>query len=463
MAQTEHYDVLILGSGGGGKLMAWHMGNSGKRTAVIERRYIGGSCPNIACLPSKNEVWSAKVAYLARHGAQFGTLTGSVSVDMAAVRQRKRAMVDDLIAIHLRNYASSGAELVMGSGHFIGPKTIEVHLNDGGSRVLSGDKVMINTGSRAAIPDIPGIEAAKPLTHIEALDLDRLPDHLLVFGGGYVGLELAQMYRRFGSRVTIIEQGPRMMGREDPDVAEAVKAFLIEEGIEVLESTEVVDIQGISGERVTATVVTSSGERKIEGSDILLAAGRVANTSGIGLSDAGVELDQRGYIHVNDRLETSAPNVWALGDCAGSPQFTHVTEDDFRIVRDNLAGANRSTRDRLIPYCMFTDPQLAHVGLSEMAAERAGIAVRVAKLPMSRVFRAMTNGETSGFMKVLVGATDDRILGFTMVGADAGEVMAVVQTAMLAEMPFTKMRDVAILTHPTMAEGLGFLFAQVPT
>ena len=462
MAQPEHYDILILGSGGGGKLMAWHMAASGKRTAVIERRYIGGSCPNIACLPSKNEVWSAKVAYLARHGAQVGTLTGSVSVDMAAVRQRKRAMVDELIAIHLRNYASSGAELIMGTGHFIGPKTIEVHLNDGGSRVLSGDKVMINTGSRAAVPDIPGIEAAKPLTHIEALDLDRLPAHLLVFGGGYVGLELAQMYRRFGSRVTIIEKGPRLMGREDADVAEAVKAFLIEEGIEVLESTEVIDVQGISGERVTATAVTPSGERKIEGSDILLAAGRVANTSGIGLGDAGVELDQRGYVHVNDRLETSAPNVWALGDCAGSPQFTHVTEDDFRIVRDNLAGANRSTHGRLIPYCVFTDPQLAHVGLSEMAAEREGIAVRVAKLPMSRVFRAMTNGETSGFMKVLIGATDDRILGFTMVGADAGEVMAVVQTAMLAEMPFTRLRDVAILAHPTMAEGLGFLFAQVP-
>jgi len=462
MAQAEHYDILILGSGGGGKLMAWHMGRSGKRTAVVERRYIGGACPNIACLPSKNEVWSAKVAHLARHGAQFGTRTGSVSVDMVAVRQRKRAMVEELIAIHLRNYQASGAELIMGNGRFVGPRTVEVRLNDGGTRLLSGDKVMINTGSRAAIPDIPGIEAAKPLTHIEALELDHLPAHLIVLGGGYVGLELAQMYRRFGSRVTIIEQGPRLMGREDPDVAEAVKAFLVEEGIEVLESTEVAAVQGMSGERVTATVVTPSGERKIEGSDILLAAGRVANTSGIGLSDAGVELDPRGYIHVNDRLETSAPDVWALGDCAGSPQFTHVTEDDFRVVRDNLAGGDRSTRGRLIPYCMFTDPQLAHVGLSETEARREGIAVRVGKLPMKMVFRAMTNSETSGFMKVLVGATEDRILGFTMVGADAGEVMAVVQMAMLAGMPFTRIRDVAILTHPTMAEGLGSLFAQVP-
>ena len=462
MAEAEHFDILILGSGGGGKLMAWHMGRSGQRTAVVERRYIGGSCPNIACLPSKNEVWSAKVAHLARHGAQYGTRTGNVSVDMVAVRQRKRAMVDELIAIHLHNYKASGAELIMGNGRFVGPKTIEVRLNDGGTRLLSGDKVMINTGSRAAIPDIPGVEAAKPLTHIEALELDHLPAHLIMLGGGYVGLELAQMYRRFGSRVTIIEQGPRLMGREDADVAEAVKAVLVEEGIEVLESTEVVDVQGLSGERVTATAVTPSGERRIEGSDILLAAGRVANTTGIGLDDAGVELDARGYIRVNDRLETSAPNVWALGDCAGSPQFTHVTEDDFRIVRDNLAGGHRSTRGRLVPYCMFTDPQLAHVGLSEAEAERDGIAVRVEKLPMKTVFRAMTNAETSGFMKVLVGATDDRILGFTMVGADAGEVMAVVQMAMLAEMPFTKIRDVAILAHPTMAEGLGFLFAQVP-
>jgi pyruvate/2-oxoglutarate dehydrogenase complex dihydrolipoamide dehydrogenase (E3) component len=462
MAQPEHYDVLILGSGGGGKLMAWHMGRSGKRVAVVERRYIGGSCPNIACLPSKNEVWGAKVAHLARHGAEFGTCTGAVSVDMVAVRQRKRAMVDELIAIHLRNYQASGAELVMGSGRFVGPKTIEVHLNDGGVRMLSGDKIMINTGSRAAIPDIPGIEAAKPLTHIEALEIDHLPGHLIVLGGGYVGLELAQMYRRFGSRVTIFEQGPRLMGREDPEVAEAVKAFLVDEGIEVLESTKVVDVQGTSGERVIAVAVTPSGERKIEGSDILLAAGRVANTTGIGLSEAGVELDTHGYVHVNDRLETSAPNVWALGDCAGSPQFTHVTEDDFRIIRDNLAGGDRRTCDRLIPYCMFTDPQLAHVGLSETDARREGIAVRVGKLPMKMVFRAMTNSETSGFMKVLVNATDDRIRGFTMVGADAGEVMAVVQTAMLADMPFTKLRDVAILAHPTMAEGLGFLFAQVP-
>jgi pyruvate/2-oxoglutarate dehydrogenase complex dihydrolipoamide dehydrogenase (E3) component len=462
MIQPEHFDVLVLGSGGGGKLMAWHMGRSGKRTAVVERRYIGGSCPNIACLPSKNEVWSAKVAYLVRHSAAFGTRTGNVSIDMVAVRQRKRAMVDELIAIHVRNYQASGTELIMGNGRFVGPKTVEVRLNDGGTRVLSGDKVMINTGSRAAIPDIPGIEAARPLTHIEALELDHLPAHLIVLGGGYVGLELAQMFRRFGSRVTIIEQGPRLMGREDPDVAQAVKAFLIEEGIEVLEATEVVDVQGVSGERVALTAVTPSGERKIEASDILLAAGRIANTAGIGLSDAGVELDSRGYIHVNDRLETSAPDVWALGDCAGSAQFTHVTEDDFRIVRDNLAGGNRSTRGRLIPYCMFTDPQLAHVGLSETDAERDGIAVRVGKLPMKMVFRAMTNAETSGFMKVLVGATDDRILGFTMVGADAGEVMAVVQTAMLAGMPFTTMRDGAILAHPTMAEGLGFLFAQVP-
>lgn len=461
MAQPEHYDILVLGSGAGGKLTAWHMAQSGLRTAAVERRWVGGSCPNVACLPSKNEVWSAKVAHLARHGGEYGTKTGPVSIDMVKVRQRKRAMVEELVAIHLRNFQASGAELIMGTGRFVAPKTIEVSLNDGGTRVLTGDKVVIDVGSRATVPNVPGLADARPLTHIEALELDYLPAHLIVLGGGYVGLEFAQAYRRFGSRVTIIEQGLRIMGREDADVAEAIKNILTDEGIQVLHATEVLRVRGQSGEGVSVVVRSASGETTIEGSDILLAAGRVANTDGIGLEAAGVALDERSYIRVNERLETSAPDVWAVGDCAGSPQFTHVAEDDFRIIRDNLAGGNRSTRDRLIPYCMFTDPPLAHVGLSEGEAQRRGIAVRVGKLPTGAVFRAMTTGETQGFMKVLVAGADDRILGFTMVGAEAGEVVAAVQMAMLAGLPYQKLRD-AVLTHPTMAEGLGFLFEKVP-
>jgi pyruvate/2-oxoglutarate dehydrogenase complex dihydrolipoamide dehydrogenase (E3) component len=460
MSHPEQFEILILGSGEGGKLLAWQMARSGRRTAVVERRWIGGSCPNIACLPSKNEIWSAKVAHLAHHGAQFGTVTGPVTIDMATVRQRKRDMVNREVEFHLQNYKAAGVELVMGSGRFVAPKTLEVKLNDGGTRMLAGDRVFLNLGTHALIPNVSGLEAARPLTHIEALELDYLPSHLIVLGGGYVGLELAQAYRRFGSRVTVIEAGPQLMGREDSEVSDEVQRILDQEGVEFRLATEILNVNGRSGEEVSLTVRTPSGEQKIEGSDILVAAGRVPNTAGIGLDEAGVDLDARGYIRVNERLETTASDVWAMGECAGSPQFTHVSHDDFRIIRDNLAGGTRTTRDRLVPYCMFTDPPLARVGLSEREAQRQGVAARVARLPMAAVLRAHTTDETQGFMKALVGG-DDRILGFTMIGAEAGEVVAVVQTAMLANLPYPVMRD-AVLAHPTMAEGLGPLFSNVP-
>ncbi len=461
MAQTEQYDVLVLGSGTGGKLIAWHMAQSGRRTASIERKWIGGACPNVACMPSKNEIASARVAYLLRHAAEYGWTISSGAIDMAVVRKRKREMVEAQVTKHLENYKASGAELIMGSGRFIAPRTIEVRLNDGGTRVLAGDQVFINVGTHAAIPNVPGLEAAKPLTNIEALELGYLPPHLVVLGGGYVGLELAQAYRRFGSRVTVLEQGPQLMGREDRDVAEEIQQILSCEGIEFLLNAEVAEVRGRSGEGLSLMLRTGSGERSIDGSDILVAAGRVPNTAGIGLEEAGVALDERGYVRTNERLETNAAGVWALGECAGSPQFTHVSEDDFRIVIDNIAGGKRSTRDRLVPYCMFTDPPLAHVGLSEGEAERQNVAARVGRLPTSAVLRAQAIGEMQGLMKILVGANDDRILGFTMIGSEAGEVMAVVQTAMLAGLPYTQLRD-AVLAHPTMAEGLGFLLASVP-
>jgi pyruvate/2-oxoglutarate dehydrogenase complex dihydrolipoamide dehydrogenase (E3) component len=328
--------------------------------------------------------------------------------------------------------------------------------------VLAGDQVFINVGTHAVVPSIPGLETARPLTHVEALELDYLPAHLIVLGGGYVGLELAQAYRRFGSRVTVIEHGPQLMGQEDPDVSDAVQRILGEEGIHFLLAAETLQVRGRSGEDVSVVVRTLSGEQQIEGSDILVAAGRTPNTAGLGLEEAGVELDGRGYIRVNERLETSAPNVWAMGECAGSPQFTHASVDDFRIIRDNLAGTTRSTRDRLVPYCMFTDPPLARVGLSEGDAQRHGVTARVARLPMSAVLRAQTTDERQGFMKALVGESDDRILGFTMIGAEAGEVVAAVQTAMLAGLPYPKLRD-AVLAHPTMAEGLDPLFSNVPS
>jgi pyruvate/2-oxoglutarate dehydrogenase complex dihydrolipoamide dehydrogenase (E3) component len=461
MPQSEKFEVLVLGSGTGGKLIAWYMAQSGRRTAVVERRWIGGSCPNIACMPSKNEISSAKAAHFARQGGDYGTITGSVTVDMTTVRRRKREMVERQVAKHLQIYRASGAELIMGSGRFVAPKTLEVNLHDGDVRQLVADKVFLNVGTHAAIPNVPGLEAARPLTHVEALELDYLPPHLIVIGGGYSGLELAQAFRRFGSEVTVIEAGPQLLAREDIDVSQEIRRILNSEGIQVLVEAEALAVSGRSGDKVSVVVRTRSGERHVTGSDILVAVGRVPNTVAIGLKEAGVELDGRGYIRVNDRLETSAPQVWAVGECAGSPQFTHISEDDFRIVRDNLSGGNRSTRDRLVPYCMFTDPPLAHVGLSESEAERQGVIARIARLPMDSVLGAQATDQRQGFMKALVGDGDDRILGFTMIGAAAGEVMAAVHTAMLAGLSYRGLADAA-LAHPTMAEGLSSLFSNVP-
>jgi pyruvate/2-oxoglutarate dehydrogenase complex dihydrolipoamide dehydrogenase (E3) component/pimeloyl-ACP methyl ester carboxylesterase len=456
---TENYKDIIIGSGEGGKFLAWHLATSGEKTAVVERRWIGGSCPNVNCLPSKNEIWSAKVANLVFHAAHFGSMTTPGPVDMSVVRKRKREMVDGLIAMHLEKYKASGADLILGEAKFSGPKTLDVRLNAGGHRTLAADRIFLNLGTHAWIPAIPGLAESAPLTNIETLELDRLPEHLIVIGGGYVGLEFAQAYRRFGSKVTVIQSGPQLLSEEDPDVADEIVRAFLSEGIEVLAPTEILRVQGRSGQSVSLTRRTPTGEMTITGSDILVATGRRPNTTGIGLELAGVHLDERGYIRVNERLETTAANIWAIGECAGSPKFTHVSQDDFRIIRDNLAGGHRSTRDRVVPSCLFTDPQVAHIGLSETEARRRNIPVRIAKIPMPVVLRTRTIDETRGFMKALIGA-DDRILGFTMVGPEAGEVLATVQTAILAGLPFSVLRD-AILTHPTMAEGLNALFANV--
>jgi pyruvate/2-oxoglutarate dehydrogenase complex dihydrolipoamide dehydrogenase (E3) component len=461
MAETERYDALIIGSGEAGKHIAWTMAQMGHRTAVVERKLIGGSCPNIACLPSKNIVHSAKVASFARRAAEFGLELGSFKIDMAGVQRRKRKMVEDEIQGHLNLYKASGAELIMGSARFIAQRTVEVSLNDGGTRLIAGDRVFLNLGSRATIPDVPGAAAAKPMTHIQLLDLDRLPEHLIAIGGGYVGLELSQAMRRFGSRVTLIERSPQIASQEDADVSAALLELFRDEGIEVLLGTEIVRVEGLSGQQVRVHVKDANGERVIEGSDLLVAVGRVPNTQEIALDKTGVELDARGYIKVNERLETTAPSIWAVGDCAGSPQFTHVAFDDFRVIRDNLNGGNRTTLNRLIPYCIFTDPELARIGLNEAQAKSRGIECRVVKIPMAAVFRAETLSEPRGFLKMLIEKDSDRILGITVFGVEASEPMATVQTAMLAGLPYTALRD-AIFAHPTAAEGLVRLLASAP-
>ncbi len=454
----ERVEVLIIGSGEAGKWIAWEMAGAGRRTAVVERKWIGGSCPNINCLPSKNEVMSAKTADVVRHAADFGTDVSGARTNMPKVLARKRKMVEDEIAFHLQRFRDTGTELIMGEARFVAPKTVEVKLKDGGTRLLSGERVFLNLGTHPSIPPVPGLAEAA-MTNIELLELDRVPGHMVVLGGGFVGLEFAQAYRRFGSRITVVTRGPQLLEREDPDVADALLHLCVDEGIEVLLGAEALRVDGRRGE-LSVLVRGRDGERTLAASDLLAALGRTPNTKGMGLDVGGVALDARGYIAVNDRLETSAPGVWALGECAGSPQFTHVAFDDFRVVRDNLAGKSRSTRGRLIPSCLFTDPPLARVGLTETEARSRGIAVRIAALPMRNVLRTETTGETRGFMKVLVDAASDRILGFTMFGAEAGEVMAVVQTAMLAGLPYAALRD-AIFAHPTMAEGLNQLFARV--
>lgn len=358
MTQIEQCDILVLGSGESGKYLAWTTAKAGRHAVVIERALIGGSCPNVACLPSKNIIYSAHLAALFRRAHEFGISAGEISVDMNGVRNRKRKMVDDLVEIHRKNYTSSGAELVMGEGRFVAPTTIEVNLRDGGTKVFNGERVYLNVGTRAAIPDIPGLQQSRPLTHVEALELDNVPDHLIVLGGGDVGLEFAQPMRRFGSRVTMVERASQLAGREDSDVAKALMQRFSEEGIDVELDARPIKVEGHCGDKLSFHVATPSGTRVIKGSDILVAAGRMANTQGIGLDTAGIELDARGYVKVNERLETTAKGVWAMGDCAASPQFTHVAFDDFRIIRDNLNGGQRSTAGRIVPYCMFTDPEL---------------------------------------------------------------------------------------------------------
>jgi pyruvate/2-oxoglutarate dehydrogenase complex dihydrolipoamide dehydrogenase (E3) component len=461
MPEIEHYDAIVLGTGEAGKFMSWHLGGSGKRVAAIERRYLGGACPNIACLPSKNVIHTAQVASYFERGAEFGMVTDKWSVSMPRVRARKREMVEGLLQMHRDNFTRNKVEVVMGEGRFISERTLKVSLNGGGERVLHGDQVFINVGTRAEIPDLPGMAEAAPLTHVEALELDVVPEHLLILGGGYVGLEFAQAMRRLGSRVTIMERNDRLLHREDADVSQAMMQLFQDEGIVTVTNTSLGRVEGKSGQGVRLHGSRRGSEIIVEGSHLLVATGRLPNTEGIGLESAAIETNKKGFIQVNDRLETTAPSVWALGDCTGGPVFTHISFDDFRIVRANLAGARRTTNGRQVPSCLFTDPELARIGLNETQAREQGIPYRVSRVPMASVLRTRTLSETRGFLKTLISAMDDQILGFTGFGVGAGETMATVQLAMKAGIPYTVLRDMTV-THPTLAEGIVALFSAVP-
>ena len=455
--QPEEFDLVMLGGGTGSTVAAWTFASEGKRVAVVDQKYIGGSCPNIACLPSKNVIHSAKVASYFGRAKEFGITHSGFTIDMSGVRQRKRDMVTGLNEMYLDNYKATGAEFICATGRFIAPKTIEATLRDGTIRLLRGKNVIVSTGTRALIDPVPGLAESQPLTHIEALELDVIPEHLLLIGGGYVGVELAQAMRRFGSKVTIIDRNPHLMSREDEDVWQALHDLLADEGIDVLLNAQIRKVIGKSGQTVSLVVDQNGAEKTLTGTHILVATGRKPNTEGLGLELAGVGLTNRGYIKVNERLQTTADGVWSIGEVAGSPQFTHISHDDFRVVHSNLTGGNRVTTGRQVPYTLFTDPELAHIGLHEAEATAQGISYRLFKVPMTSNLRARALSETRGFAKALVELNGDRILGFTVFGVGAGEIMAAVQVAMIAGLPYTALRD-AILTHPTLTEGLVLLF-----
>jgi pyruvate/2-oxoglutarate dehydrogenase complex dihydrolipoamide dehydrogenase (E3) component len=460
--QPEVYDLLILGSGAGSKLLAWTFAGRGQHVAVVERKYVGGACPNIACLPSKNVIHTAQFVHNVRRSEEFGIGIDRFNVNMPAVRDRKRRMVQGLVDTHLALFKQSGAELIIASGKFVGPKTLEATLPDGTKRLLRGEKVVIGTGTHASIENIPGLAAARPLTHVEALELDVVPGHLIVIGAGYVGLEFAQAMRRFGSKVTIVGRNHRLIHSEDDDITQGLADLLRDEGVDLVLNATIKSVSGESGLSVRVSVDRDGAEKSMEGTHILAATGRVPNTKGIGLELMGVELTERGYINVNERLETTAPDVWAVGEVAGSPHFTHISEDDFRVVRDNMLGGNRVTTGRQVPFCLFTDPEFARIGLTEKEARTKGIAYRLFKVPMAAVLRARSLMETRGFLKCLVARDSDEILGFAALGVGAGEIMGCVQIAMLGRMPYTALRE-AVLAHPTIPEGLVSLFSATPS
>jgi pyruvate/2-oxoglutarate dehydrogenase complex dihydrolipoamide dehydrogenase (E3) component len=455
----ERFDAVIIGTGQAGKPLAGALADAGWRTAIVERGRVGGTCVIDGCTPTKTMVASARVAHLARRASDFGVGTGPVQVDLTAVRRRKRAMVDSFSSGSERGLRRHDAlELIFGEARFTGPHEVEVRLNDGGARRLAAEKVFINAGARPAVPPIPGLDAVDFLDSTSIMELGEVPEHLVVLGGGFIGLEFAQMFRRFGAAVTIVERDARLAAREDEDVSEAIEQIFHDEGICVRTATEVVRVDRHGASGVEVQVRDGASAAVIRGSHLLVAAGRTPNTDVLDVRAAGLETDARGYLRVNERLETGVPGVYALGDIAGSAPFTHTAYDDYRVARTNLLeGGDCTTTGRITPYTVFIDPQLGRVGMTEREAREKGMEIRVAKLPMSRVARAIEVDETRGFMKAVVDARTDRILGAAILGLEGGEVVTVLQTAMMGDLPYTALRD-AIFPHPTLAESLNNLF-----
>lgn len=468
--ETEYYDDIIIGSGKAGKTLAPALVANGRKTALVERslNMIGGGCINIACIPTKTMVASANVANVVQNSAAYGVKAHIPMVNLADIIRRKRSVVESMRDMNLHNLETAlGHELIIGTGRFIAPKIIEV-IGDGTTRLLKAERVFINTGTRPLISSTPGLKEAGFLTSESLMELEQLPEHLIVLGSGYIGLEFAQMFRRFGCRVTIIGQNEQILSQQDPDMAIAVQTILERDGIEFLLKAKVLRVvreafplENRADNIIKLQLQIADREIALQGSHLLVAIGRTPNTDSLNLAAADIAINAHGFIRVNDRLETNVPGIWALGDINGGPEYTHVSFDDYRIIKANLIdGGKRSTQNRLIPYCLFIDPELAHVGLTETAAQQQGYTIRVMKLDASAIPRAKTLGKNDGLLKAIIDTQTDRILGCSLLCHEAGEVISTVQMVMQAQMPYTVLRD-GILTHPTMTEGLNMLFSKV--
>ena len=460
MSDPEQFQAIVIGSGQGGNPLCMALAGAGLRTALIEREHVGGTCINEGCTPTKTMVASGRVAYLARRGADYGVHTGNITIDMERVRQRKRDIVNSFRnGGQNRIEKTANLELIFGEASFTGPKSVLVRLKKGGERQLTAEKIFINAGARPSVPAIDGLKDVAFLNSTSIMELNTVPEHLLVLGGGYVGLEFGQMFRRFGSRVTLVQAATQLLSREDSDVADEVAAILKQDGIEVLLNTKAERVTK-TGADISLTVRTGSESRVLEGSHLLVATGRTPNTDSLNLPAAGIATDKRGFIKVNGRLETSKEGIFALGDIKGGPAFTHISYDDFRILRTNLIeGGSATTDGRLVPYTLFIDPQLGRIGLTESEARAQNKNIRVARMPMSSVARALEVDETRGFMKAVVDTDNNQVLGAAVLGLEGGEIMSMLEIAMMGKLPYTVLRE-AVFAHPTLAESLNNLFTQ---
>ena len=462
MTQTQQYDAVVIGAGQGGSPLAGILAGAGRKTAIIEREHVGGTCINEGCTPTKTMVASARVAYLDRRSADYGVQNGPVTVGMVEVRRRKREIVETFRGgSEQRIENTENLDLIPGEARFTGPKELEVRLDGGETVRVSAENVFINVGARPGRVPVDGLDDVPTLDSTTIMELDEVPQRLLVLGGGYVGLEFAQMFRRFGSEVAVVQRGPQLLAREDADIAEAVAEILHQDGVEVLLGTEAQSIRQDKSGGIELTVNGPDGEGTLSGSHLLVAAGRPPNTDGLNLEAAGVETDGRGFVKVDERLETNVPGVYALGDVKGGPAFTHVSYNDYQVIEANLLHAGDATiTDRLVPYTVFMDPQLGRVGLGEGEAREQGRDVRVASMPMAHVARALEMDESRGMMKAVVDGGTGEILGCAILGIEGGEIMAMIQIAMMGNLPYTALRD-GMFAHPTLAESLNSLFATV--